>query len=229
MKPEELSDHIAEIDDELIAAAKKRPVSHRKIILIAGSVAACAVIAVTAVFFAARQGTGVETSVPVAGGYTEMGAGQSSGITTAGGVSEIPHTEESYDTDIEIITSEIFYVKDSKIEKTPAEHEATPQAVFELWKRMNNIGDEVKLLSVKIESNGITEESEIDGQGVATYHVGDKNTYILTITKNIEDCYSRVDKDLLLESLKQTMLSAADIKSYGNVRVDEYKLILAEG
>ena len=222
MKPEELSDHIAEIDDELIAAAKKRPVSHRKIILIAGSVAACAVIAVTAVFFAARQGTGVETSVPVAGGYTEMGAGQSSGITTAGGVSEIPHTEESYDTDIEIITSEIFYVKDGKIEKTPVEHEATPQAVFKLWKKMNNIGDEVKILSVKIESNGITEESEYDGQGVATYHVGADLTFNLTITKNIESYYSSSGKYLLLSSLEKTMYEASEVK-YG-----EFNLILAE-
>ena len=88
---------------------------------------------------------------------------------------------------------------------------------------MNNIGDEVKLLSVKIESNGITEESEYDGQGVATYHVGDTLTFNLTITKNIENYYSSSGKFLLLSSMKKTMYEASEIK-YG-----EFNLILAEG
>lgn len=109
------------------------------------------------------------------------------------------------------------------MEKTPVEHEATPQAVFELWKKMNNIGDKVKILSIKIESNGITEESEIDGQGVATYHVGTDLNFNLTITKNIENYYSVTGKRLLLNSLERTMYEASEVK-YG-----EFNLILAEG
>ena len=88
---------------------------------------------------------------------------------------------------------------------------------------MNNIGDEVKLLSVKIESNGITEESVIDGRGVATYHVGTDLTLNLTITKNIENYYSRTSKSLLLGSLERTMYQSSEIK-YG-----ELNLILEEG
>ena len=223
MKPEELSDYIGNIDEELIAGAKKKRRTSKRLFLIMGGVAACAAIAVTGVFLLSSQNTTVDTSIPVTGGYMEKGAEISSGVTTGGANSEIPHTEESYDTDIEIITSDIFYVKEGKIEKIPVGHEATPQAVLELWKKMNNIGDEVKLLSVKIESNGITEESEIDGQGVATYHVGADLTFNLTITKNIESYYSGTNKQLLLNSLERTMYEASEVK-YG-----EFNLILAEG
>lgn len=223
MKPEELSDYIGEIDDELITNAKMKHRTSKRLFLIMGGVAACAAIAVTGVYLLSSQNTTVDTGIPVTGGYTEKGAELSSGITTEGTYSEIPHTEESYDSDIEIITSDIFYVKDGRIEKTPVEHEATPQTVFELWKKMNNIGDEVKILSVKIESNGITEESEYDGQGVATYHVGDDLTFNLTITKNIENYYSVTSKHLLLNSLERTMYEASEVK-YG-----EFNLILAEG
>ncbi len=224
MKPEELSKYIGEIDDELIVGAKKKRSTQKKnIFLITGSIAACAVIAVTCVFLASRQSTAVETSVPYSGGYAEKGAESSSGITIRGTNSEIPHTEESYETDIEIITSDIFYVKDGRIEKTPVEHEAKPEIVFDLWKKMNNIGDEVKLLSVKIDSNGTTDESEYEGQGVATYHVGDHFIYNLTITKNIENYYSMTNKNLLLNSMERTMYQSSEIK------IDEFNLIFAEG
>ena len=221
----DLFDGIGNVDDELIekATEPKKRSTNKSLFLITGSIAACAVIALTVVFLASGRNAAVETSFPFAGGYTEKGTELSPGITTGGANSEIPHTEESYDTDIEIITSDIFYVKEGKIEKIPVGHEATPQAVFELWKKMNNIGDEVKLLSVKIESNGITEESEIDGQGVATYHVGTDLTFNLTITKNIENYYSGTGKSLLLNSLERTMYEASEVK-YG-----EFNLILAEG
>ena len=220
----DLFDSIGNVDDELIEKAVEPKVNstNMRLFLITGSIAACAVIAVTVVFLTSGNNTTLEKSVPSFGGYTEKGAEISSDITTGGANSETPHTEESYDTDIEIITSDIFYVKEGIIEKTPAEHEATPQAVFKLWKKMNNIGDEVKLLSVKIESNGITEESEYDGQGVATYHVGTDLTFNLTITKNIENYYSGTGKSLLLNSLEKTMYEASEVK-YG-----EFNLILAE-
>ena len=117
MKPEELSDYIGEIDDELITNAKKKRRTSKRLFVIMGGVAACAAIAVTGVYLLSSQHTTVDTSIPVTGGYTEKGAELSSGITEGGTYSEIPHTEESYDTEIEIITSDIFYVKEGIIEK----------------------------------------------------------------------------------------------------------------
>ena len=229
MKPEELSEHIGEIDEELIAGAKKKRRTDKNIFMITGSIAACAVIAVTVIFLASGQSRPIEISVPAGSGYTEKGAEASTGITTGGADPEIPHTEESEETVIESFTSSICYVRDGSIEKTPVEHEATPQAVFELWKKMNNIGDDVRFISVTLKTSGSTEETEYSGQGVAIYHSGGGFIYVLTITKNIEDYYTDIDKDLLLESLRQTMLYAADMKTEAYIKVDDYNLILAEG
>ena len=72
-------------------------------------------------------------------------------------------------------------------------------------------------------SNGTTDESEYEGQGVATYHVGDHFIYNLTITKNIENYYSMTNKNLLLNSMERTMYQSSEIK------IDEFNLIFAEG
>ena len=88
---------------------------------------------------------------------------------------------------------------------------------------MNFIGDDVQFISVKIESDASVTESEIDGQGVATYHTGSHYVYNLTITKDIENYYSVYDKNLLLETLKKTMLDTVEMQ------IDGYKLILTEG
>lgn len=88
---------------------------------------------------------------------------------------------------------------------------------------MNFIGDDVQFISVKIESDASVTESEVDGQGVATYHTGSHYVYNLTITKDIENYYSVYDKNLLLETLKKTMLDTVEMQ------IDGYKLILTEG
>ena len=216
MKSDELSGYIGEIDDELIINAKKSRPKYKNILLVIGSMAACITIAGAGIFVFMNR------KPQIYNGYTEKGTDTSS-VITGGAVSEKPHTEESYGTDMEVITSDIFYVKEGKIEKTSVKHEAKPQTVFELWKKMNNSGDDVKFISVKIDSNGSTEESEYDGQGVATYHVGDNFIYNLTITKNIENYYSITKKYLLLSSLERTMYESAEIK------IGEFNLILAEG
>ena len=88
---------------------------------------------------------------------------------------------------------------------------------------MNFIGDDVQFISVKIESDASVTESEVDGQGVATYHTGSHYVYNLTITKDIENYYSVCDRNLLLETLKKTMLDTVEM------RIDDYNLILTEG
>ena len=88
MKPEELSIYIGEIDDDLITGAKKKRSIHKKVIMIAGSVAACAVLAVTGVFLMTHQKPTTEVSVPGTGGYTEQGDRPASGNATGGEISE---------------------------------------------------------------------------------------------------------------------------------------------
>ena len=212
MKPEELSIYIGEIDDDLITGAKKKRSIHKKVIMIAGSVAACAVLAVTGVFLMTHQKPTTEVSVPGTGGYTEQGDRPASGNATGGEISEGLLIESSGDGTIEIIDSKIYYVEDGKLLSKTETHEARPEVVFDLWKKMNHIGDEIGFVSVNIDSNGWTEESEVDGQGVGIYHVGDHFVYRMRISMPLDAYFAKTDKELLLESLEKTMLDGTDMK-----------------
>ena len=216
MKADELSGYIGEIDDELIINAKKSRPKYKNILLVIGSMAACITIAGAGIFVFMNR------KPEIYNGYAEKGTDISS-VITGGAVSEKPHTEESVETAPEHITSDIYFIRDGKTEFKSIEHKATPQDLFYLWKNMNFIGDDVQFISVRIESDVSVTESEIDGQGVATYHVGADLTFNLTITKNIESYYSGTNKQLLLNSLERTMYEASEVK-YG-----EFNLILAEG
>ena len=216
MKAVELSGYIGEIDDELIINAKKSRPKYKNILLVIGSMAACITIAGAGIFVFMNR------KPEIYNGYTEKGTDTSS-VITGGAVSEKPHTEESVETAPEHITSDIYFIRDGKTEFKSIEHKATVQDLFYLWKNMNFIGDDVQFISVKIESDASVTESEIDGQGVATYHTGSHYVYNLTITKDIENYYSVYDRNLLLETLKKTMLDTVEMQ------IDGYKLILTEG
>ncbi len=219
----DLFDSIGNVDDKLIEKAKQAPNLNKKVFVAICSLAACAVIAGTGIFIATAPKNSPEIQVSAGQGDTEKGNDISSDIYTGGAVSEEPHTEESIELAPEIIDSDIYYVRDGKLESQLITHRATSEETFYLWKNQNHIGDEVKFISVKIESNASVTESEFDGQGVTAYHTGNHFCYNLTITRNIEDYYSRTDKNLLLESLQKTMMATVDMK------MDEYHLILAEG
>lgn len=216
MKSDELSGYIGEIDDELIINAKKSRPKYKNILLVIGSMAACITIAGAGIFVFMNR------KPEIYNGYTEKGTDTSS-VITGGAVSEKPHTEESVETAPEHITSDIYFIRDGKTEFKSIEHKATVQDLFYLWKNMNFIGDDVQFISVKIESDASVTESEVDGQGVATYHTGSHYVYNLTITKDIENYYSVCDRNLLLETLKKTMLDTVEM------RIDDYNLILTEG
>ena len=216
MKADELSGYIGEIDDELIINAKKSRPKYKNILLVIGSMAACITIAGAGIFVFMNR------KPQIYNGYTEKGTDTSS-VVTGGAVSEKLHTEESVETAPEYITSDIYFIRDGKTEFKSIEHKATPQDLFYLWKNMNFIGDDVQFISVKIESDASVTESEVDGQGVATYHIGRHYVYNLTITKDIENYYSVCDRNLLLETLKKTMLDTVEM------RIDDYNLILTEG
>ena len=99
---------------------------------------------------------------------------------------------------------------------------ASPENLFNIWKKENQIGDEVRFISAKLSDNGTTELSEYSGVEVATHKVGDHTVYTLTITKNLEQYYDSIEKELLLDSLEKTMTGMCDPKP------DEYQLILSD-
>lgn len=216
----DLFDSIGNVDDELIEKAKQPKKTHRNLIAGVGSLAACFVIACTGliVLQSVQKNNGLQTDV----------SGEQYTGSVSSESSENPETSENsvHENDGEVIpekiNADIYYVSNGKIESQTVNTSAIPETVFELWKSKNNIGEEVKLLSVQFIDNGTTEISEYSGAEVVTHTMGDKTTYTLTVTKNLESYYDSIDKDLLLESLEKTMTD------WYNPRPDEYKLVLAE-
>lgn len=206
----DLFDSIGNVDDELIEKAKQPKKSRRKLIVSLGSLAAC-IIACTSIIISRdiQKGNGFQTDVS-----EEQWTGSASSETSVNkDFGEIVLAE---------IHAEVYYVLNGKIERQTVITAAKPEKLFEIWKSKNHIGEEVKLMSVQLIDNGTTEISEYSGVEVVTHTMGDKTTYTLTVTKNLQRYYVSIDKDLLLESLEKTMTGMYDPKP------DEYKLILSD-
>lgn len=246
----DLFDSIGNVDDELIEMAKQPKKSHRKLIAGVGSLAACLVIACTGLIILQNVQKNNGLQIDVSGEqYTGSASPENSENPRNSenpGNSENPRSLENprssenpetsknsespessvHENDGEVIpekiNADIYYVSNGKIESQTVNTSAIPETVFEFWKSKNNIGDEVKLLSVQFIDNGTTEISEYNGAEVVTHTIGDKTTYTLTVTKNLERYYDSIDKDLLLEALEKTMTGMY------NPKPDEYKLIISD-
>ena len=115
-----------------------------------------------------------------------------------------------------------FIMLNGKMKQKTIVTDASPENLFNIWKKENEIGDEVRFISVKLSDNGTTEISEYSGVDVATHKVGDQTVYTLTITKNLEQYYDSIEKELLLNSLEKTMTGMCDPKP------EKYQLILSD-
>lgn len=206
----DLFDSIGNVDDEFIEKAKQPKKSRRKLIVSLGSLAAC-IIACTSIIISRdiQKGNGFQTDVS-----EEQWTGSAS--------SEDSVNKEFGEIVLEEIHVEVYYVLNGRIECQTVITAAKPEKLFEIWKSKNHIGEEVKLMSVQLTDNGSTEVSEYSGVEVVTHKAGTHTIYTLTITKNLEQYYDDIDKDLLLESLEKTMTGMYDPKP------DEYKLILSD-
>lgn len=89
-----------------------------------------------------------------------------------------------------------------------------PYAIFDYWKKENNIGDDVKLIKCSITDNSKEEITE----STATYTPATKRIVEITVSKNIENYYGD-SEELLLYSLEETFKSSFNF-------CDEYQLII---
>ena len=225
----DLFDSIGNVDDELIEKAIEPKKSSKKTFLAITSVAACAVFACAAVLIVqnmdksnnvvvdpgASSAVGTSTVNPVNEESPENGV-------AGGSSSETSVLEDSVEKALEQMPFDIYYVANGKIKQKTIVTDASPENLFDIWKKENQIGDEVRFISVKLSDNGTTEISEYSGVEVAAHKVGDHTVYTLTITKNLEQYYDSIEKELLLNSLEKTMTGMCDPKP------DEYQLILSD-
>ena len=225
----DLFDSIGNVDDELIEKAIEPKKSSKKLFLAITSVAACAVFACAAVLIVqnmnksnnvvvdpdASSAIGTNSVKPVNEEFLENGV-------AGGSSSETPVLEDSVEKALEEMPFEIYYVANGKMKQKTIVTDASPENLFNIWKKENEIGDEVRFISVKLSDNGTTEISEYSGVDVATHKVGDQTVYTLTITKNLEQYYDSIEKELLLNSLEKTMTGMCDPKP------EKYQLILSD-
>ena len=116
---------------------------------------------------------------------------------------ELPPADSSTaETAVESMDFSIYYVDGGQIVSKTVFLQGTMQAVFACWREANGIGEEVQLLRSEVKSNG----TEYSDDSVAGYQVGDSFTICITVTQNLSDYCTGDQGDLLLESLKQTMI-----------------------
>lgn len=189
MKNTELLDYLGEIDDDLIVNAMKKPKPLKKMLAAFGTLAACVVLAVV-VTTTLNRSPAFENST--------------SSFYTTGGASEQPSVEIS-EGGCEPLQAQLCYVRDGVL---LSENRELPdeQAVFEAWKQLNGIGDEVRLIGTRLEGDGTESRTDISGVGVADYHTPKHHRYFITVSRNLES-YLQTNRELLLTSLKQTMTS----------------------
>lgn len=205
----DLFESIGNVNDEAIENAKKPVFSVRKTMISIGAIAACAVFACAGILI-----------------YQNLNSGGNTALNY-GLVSTLEASEQLNKDEVMKILDKtkmnLYFVKDGKLEYKEIETDVTPRKIFELWKKENDIGDEVRFISTEITDNSKTEISEVDGVEIAVHTPGDYFIYNLTITKNIEQYYDTIGKDLLLESLKKTMTEC-----YGDMKINEYHLFLSD-
>lgn len=89
-----------------------------------------------------------------------------------------------------------------------------PYAIFNYWKKENNIGDDLKLIKCSITDNSKEEITE----STAAYTPATKRIIEITVSKDIENYYDK-SKTLLLHTLEETFKSSFNF-------CDEYQLII---
>ncbi len=207
MRSIDILNAVGEVDDEFVTKAKAKKASRKKLwIALGSSLAAClALVLAVPIVFTMRG-----ASAPAPGAVEPPGAAE--------------HPEDYgypyLETAPVFDDVKIFYVADGKICSKTQRMELSAENAFIAWREANNIGDEVEFVKCEIKDNSTDRTIAIGGETFTEHIMGDYFILNITISKNIENYYDRIDSELLLDSLKQTMTG------YSDIEFDEYHLIL---
>lgn len=196
MKEKRLLNELGNVNDEFIEQAKPKTKNNRKkLYAVIGSVAAAAAVFV-AVF---AVGNGFLKNVD--NDFNNSSAAISN--------------ESTNETTLEYRNIDIYYLNGTSTEKASKYLACDPKVIFSEWKKLNNIGDDVRFIKCFINSNGKEEISE----STAAYIIGDKATLELTISVDIKKYYEKYGEEPLLSSLEKTFTEYSDFCT-------DYKLII---
>lgn len=203
---------IGDVDDEYAAKAKAKRTSYKKVwITLGSSLAAClALFVAVPVIFAMTM----KASAPA------PGAAQPPEATTPHGETAPPEDGVVFETALVHGDVDIYYVDGYKTARITKDLHYSPKEIFAAWREANGIGDEVEFIKCEIKDNSTTVEKETSYGSVMEHTVGDYFILNVTISKNIENYYDRIDSKTLLDTLRLTMTG------YSDIEFDEYHLIL---
>ncbi len=189
MKAAQLFELLGEIDEAAVRDAAQPQKRGKRRYLLAFGLAAAACIALTA------------------------------GVLLRRGAAAPARSESSDTADAALDSADIriYYYQGGEMCSETKSLPCEPKTVFQEWKTQNGIGDEVELISSRIESNG----SEQSDSSTAQYAAGDTFILHLTVSANLRNYYQAVPEDRLLESLRLTMTG------YSQIEYDGYDLTLA--
>lgn len=196
MKEKRLLNELGNVNDDFIEQAKPKTKNNRKKLYAAISAAAAAAAVFVAVF---AVGNGLLKNA-------DNDFNNSSAAIT---------NESTNETTLAYRNIDIYYLNGTSTEKASKYLACDPKVIFSEWKKLNNIGDDVRFIKCFINSNGKEEISE----STATYIVGDKATLELTISEDIKKYYEKHGEEPLLSSLKKTFTEYSDFCT-------DYKLII---
>lgn len=227
MKSIDILEAIGNADEEYVIKARAKRKSRKALWIALGSSAACLALFVAAplIFAASMRAGAPDPGVANNGAYSEtsgVGVAASRGGDSAEMIPQQSETPRENLTEVAPLIDDvqIYYVSDGEVLSKTRTMRYDPEIIFAAWREENGIGEEVRLIAHEIEDNGTTTKKEVAGVSLVKCHSGDYFIYNLTVSKNLEDYYDRIDSELLLESLKQTMLGYLDME------FDEYHLML---
>ena len=196
MKEKRLLNELGNVNDDFIEQAKPKTKNNRKKLYTAISAAAATAAVFVAVF---AVGNGFLKNV-------DNDFNNSSAAIT---------NESTNETTLAYRNIDIYYLNGTSTEKASKYLACDPKVIFSEWKKLNNIGDDVRFIKCFINSNG----KEKINESTATYIVGDKATLELTISSDIKKYYEKHGEEPLLSSLEKTFTEYSDFCT-------DYKLII---
>lgn len=196
MKEKRLLNELGNVNDDFIEQAKPKTKNNRKKLYAAISAAAATAAVFVAVF---AVGNGLLKNVD--NDFNNSSAAISN--------------ESTNETTLEYRNIDIYYLNGTSTKKASKYLACDPKVIFSEWKKLNNIGDDVRFIKCFINSNG----KEKINESTATYIVGDKATLELTISSDIKKYYEKYGEEPLLSSLEKTFTEYSDFCT-------DYKLII---
>lgn len=196
MKEKRLLNELGNVNDDFIEQAKPKTKNNRKkLYAVIGSVTAAAAV------FVAVFATGNGLLKNADNDFNNSSAAISN--------------ESTNETTLEYRNIDIYYLNGTSTEKASKYLACDPKVIFSEWKKLNNIGDDVRFIKCFVNSNGKEEISE----STAAYIIGDKATLELTISVDIKKYYEKYGEEPLLSSLEKTFTEYSDFCT-------DYKLII---